>query len=160
MKRTVAKGFITATLLAMAIIVAGVSAQAQSLQYRLTADIPFEFSVSGKKLPAGEYWVSRAQEASGDAVLQIKSTDGSSIATRFSIPIISFNPKNRGELIFHKYGEQYFLSEVWPAGASTGRAFPKTNAERNLERDARNNVVGAMKAPKAEVVTVAVTTQR
>ena len=160
MKRTVVKGFITAALLAMAITVAGVSAQAQTLQYGLTADIPFEFSVSGQKLPAGQYWISRAQQASGDTVLQIRSTDGHSTATRFSIPVVTFHPKKRGQLIFHKYGEQYFLSEVWPAAGERGRAFPKTNAERQLERDARNNVVGAVKAPKAEVVTVAVTTQR
>jgi hypothetical protein len=160
MKRTFAKGFITAALLAMAIIVAGVSAQAQTLQYRLTADIPFEFSVSDQKLPAGEYWISRAQQASGDTVLQIRSTDGHSTANRFSIPVVTFNPKKRGELIFHKYGDQYFLSQVWPAAGGTGRAFPKTSAERALERDARNNVVGATKAPKAEIVAVAVTIQR
>ena len=160
MKKTFAKGLITVALLAMAISVAGMSAQAQTLQYGLTANIPFDFSVSGKKLPAGEYWISRAQEASGDAVLQIRSTDGNSIANRFSIPVSTFNPKRRGELIFHKYGEQYFLSEVWPAGGITGRAFPKSNAERELERDARNNVVGAVKAPKAEVVAVAVTPQQ
>ncbi|HKU73451.1 MAG TPA: sigma-70 family RNA polymerase sigma factor [Pyrinomonadaceae bacterium] len=160
MKKTFAKGFITAALLAMAIVVAGVSAQAQTLQYRLTADIPFEFSVSDQKLPAGKYWISRAQEASGDTVLQIQSTDGKSTTNRFSIPVFTFNPKKRGELIFHKYGDQYFLSQVWPAGGGTGRAFAKTHAERTLERDARNNVVGATKAPKAEIVAVAVTIQR
>jgi hypothetical protein len=160
MKRTFVKGFITAAVLAMAIIVAGKSAQAQTLQYRLAVDIPFDFSLSGKKLPAGKYWVSRAQETSGDSVLQVRSDDGHTTATRFSIPIVTFNPKNRGELVFHRYGDQYFLSEVWPAGGGTGRAFPKTTAERDLERDARNNVVGAVRAPKAEIVTVAVTTQR
>lgn len=160
MKKTFAKGFITAALLAMAIVVAGVSAQAQTLQYRLTADIPFEFSISDQKLPAGKYSISRAQEASGDTVLQIQSTDGKSTVNRFSIPVFTFNPKKRGELIFHKYGDQYFLSQVWPAAGETGRAFPKTSAERTLERDARNNVVGAVKAPKAEIVVVAVTTQR
>lgn len=156
MKKTFVKGFITAALLAMAITVAGVSAQAQTLQYRLTADIPFEFSVSDKKLPAGKYWVSRAYEASGDTVLQIRSIEGKSMATRLSIPVYTLHPKKRGELIFHKYGEQYFLSEVWPAAGGTGRAISKTNAERKLERDARNNIVGAKKALKAEVVAIAV----
>lgn len=154
MNRTVVKGFITAALLAMAIIVAGVSAQAQSLQYKLTVDIPFEFSVTNQKLPAGKYEVSRAHESSGDTVLQIRSTDGNSIATRFSIPVVTFEAKNRGELIFHRYGDQYFLSEVWPAGGGTGRAFLKTRTERDLEKNARDNKVAAVKAPKAEVVTL------
>lgn len=160
MKKTFAKGFITAAVLAMAIIAAGVSAQAQTLQYRLTADIPFEFSMAGQKLPAGKYWISRAHEATGDTVVQIKSIDSDSIATRFSIPVVTFNPKKRGELIFHRYGDQYFLSEVWPAGGGTGRAFIKTHAERELERNARANGIAAVNAPKAEVVTVLATVQR
>jgi hypothetical protein len=160
MKRTVAKGFITAVLLAMAIIVAGVSAQAQSLQYKLTVNIPFAFTVSNQILPAGKYQIGRAHESSGDTVLQIRSTDGQSTTNRFSIPIVTFKTKSRGELIFHRYGDQYFLAEVWPAGGGTGRAFLKTRTERNLERDAHDNTVAAVKAPKAEIVTVAALVQQ
>ena len=159
MKKAVATGFITAALLVMAIITAGVSAQAQSLQYKLTADIPFEFTVTGEKLPAGNYSVSRATEASGDTVLQVRSTDGQSTVTRFSIPVFTFNPKDKGRLVFHRYGDDYFLSEVWPAGGGTGRTFPKSHKERELERKARDNGIAAVKAPKAQVVTV-VTTQQ
>ncbi len=154
MNRTVVKGFITATVLAMAIIGAGLSAQAQSLQYKLTVDIPFDFQVANQKLPAGKYSVGRAQEMSGDTVLQIRSIDGHATTNRFSIPIVTFNAKNRGELVFHRYGDQYFLSEVWPAGGGTGRAFLKTRTERDLERSARENGVAAVKATKAEIVTL------
>lgn len=154
MNRTIAKGFITAALLVMAIVVAGVSAQAQSLQYKLTVDIPFDFTVTDHQFKAGKYSISRAHESSGDTVLQIKSTVDNSVANRFSIPIVTFKTKDRGELIFHRYGDQYFLSEVWPAGGGTGRAFLKTRTERDLERTARQNTVAAVKAPKAEVVTV------
>ena len=160
MKRTFAKGFITAAVLAMAIIAAGVSAQAQSLQYKLTADIPFEFSVTDKKLPAGKYLVSRAYETSGDTVLQIKSAEGDDVVTRFSIPVVTFNLKKQSELIFHRYGDQYFLSEVWPAGGGTGRAFVKTHAERELARNARNNKVAAVKATEVEIVTVVASVQQ
>ena len=159
MNKTFAKGFITVAFLVMAIIVGGVSAQAQTLQYRLTVDIPFEFSVLDQKLPAGKYWVSRAQESSGDTVLRIRSTDGQSTVNRFSIPIVRFKTKSRGELVFHRYGDQYFLSEVWPGNGGTGRAFLKTHTERQLQRNARDNGIGAVKAPKAEVVTIAAVTQ-
>ena len=50
MKNVVARGVAKAGLLAaMIVIAASVSANAQSLQYRLTANIPFDFSVAGKK---------------------------------------------------------------------------------------------------------------
>jgi len=157
MKKLVTKGLVTAGLLLMMTIVAGVSAQAQSLQYRLTANIPFDFTVGEKKLPAGKYSVRRAQETSGDKVLQISGTDGSVIVNRFSIPVVTFKPKNQGSLVFHRYGDDYFLSQIWPAGASTGRALPKSHAERELERNARENTIGAVKAPKVDVITVVVT---
>lgn len=159
MKKTVVKGFITAALLVAAIITAGVSTQAQTLQYKLTVNIPFDFSVSGEKLPAGKYWVSRTNESIGDTVVQIQNADGRPVANRFSVPISTFKTKNRGELVFHRYGDQYFLSEVWPAGGGTGRAFIKTRAERDLAKSTRDNGVAAVKSPKAEIVTVAALAQ-
>ena len=159
MKKTVVKGFITAALLVAAIITAGVSTQAQTLQNKLTVNIPFDFSVSGEKLPAGKYWVSRTNESIGDTVVQIQNADGRPVANRFSVPISTFKTKNRGELVFHRYGDQYFLSEVWPAGGGTGRAFIKTRAERDLAKSTRDNGVAAVKSPKAEIVTVAALAQ-
>jgi hypothetical protein len=159
MKRLVTKGFVTAGLLVAMTLIAGVAAQAQSLQYKLTANIPFDFTVADKKVPAGKYSVSRAREITGDTLLQVTSADGQVTVNRFSIPVVTFNPKSRGSFVFHRYGDQYFLSQVWPAGGSTGRAFPKTHAERELERSARENQVGAVNAPKADVGTVVITVQ-
>jgi hypothetical protein len=156
MKKLVTKGFVTAGLLLM-MIVAGVSAQAQSLQYRLTANIPFDFTVADQKFPAGKYWISRASESNGDTVLKISSTDGRLTVSRFSIPVPTFTPKNEGSVVFHRYGDDYFLSEIWPAGGTTGRALPKTHAERDVQRKALENTIGAVKTPKPDVVTVVLT---
>ena len=157
MKKTVVKGFITAALLVTAIITAGASAQAQTLEYKLTVDIPFDFSVSGQKLPAGKYWIGRAQNSIGDTVVQIQSTDMHSVANRFSVPIVTFKSKKRGEVVFHRYDDQYFLSEVWPSGGGTGRAFLKTRTERKLARSARENGIAAL---KPETVTLVALAQR
>ncbi len=158
MKNAIVKLFIKAGLL-VAVLTVGVSAHAQTLQYKLTANIPFDFTLSDEKLPAGTYSVSRANETSGDMVLQVRSTDGHSIVTRFSLPIVTFAPKKKNTLVFHRYGDKYFLSQVWSAGGGTGRAFPKTRAERDLERNAQDNVVGAVKTPKREVVAITATLQ-
>ena len=157
MKNAVAKGVAKIGLLAvMVIIAASVSAQAQSLSYRITANIPFEFSVAGKKLPAGKYWINRAQQGSGDTIVQISSTDGHSNVIRFTIPVLVYNPVKDSSLVFHRYGDEYFLSEIWPAGGLTGRELPKSRAERELERKAQNNGIAAMKAPDVRVITVRV----
>lgn len=157
MKNLVAKGVAKLGLLAVVMIIAAsVSANAQSLNYRLTANIPFDFSVSGTKLPAGKYWINRAQLGNGDAVVQIRSTDGHENVTRLTIPISTLNPMQDGTLIFHRYGEEYFLSEIWPAGGSTGRELPKSRVERELQRKAQGSGVAAMKAPEVKVVILQV----
>jgi len=157
MKNVVARGVAKAGLLAaMIVIAASVSANAQSLQYRLTANIPFDFSVAGKKLPAGKYWINRSQQGIGDMVVQISSTDGHSNVTRLTIPVSVFNPVTKSTLVFRRYGDQYFLSEVWPAGGATGREFPKSRAERELERKAQDSGVAAVNAPDVKTVTIQV----
>lgn len=153
MKNVVARRVAKVGLLAVMMIVAtSMSAQAQSLAYKLTANIPFDFSVSGKKLPAGKYWIGRAIQSSGDTIVQIRSTDGHENISRLTIPRNTLNPMEHGALVFHRYGEQYFLSEIWPAGGLTGRVLPKSRAERELQRKARE--VAAMQAPQVETVTI------
>ena len=142
MKRVAAKRFASVGLLVvMMIVAASASAKAQSLAYKLTANIPFDFSVGGKKLPAGKYWISRGQQSNGDQILQIRSVDGHANISRLTIPVVTLDPVAKGTLVFHRYGEEYFLSEVWPAGGLTGRELPKSHAERDLERKGPSNVV-------------------
>jgi len=137
MKKDVLKGLTKIGLLAVVMIVAAsASVKAQSLQYKLTANVPFDFTVSDKKLPAGKYSISRAQTSNGDLVLQIVSADGQKNISRLTIPVITHKPMNQGTLVFNRYGNDYYLSEVWPAGGSTGRELPKSRTERELARKA------------------------
>ena len=155
MKNVVAKGFAKVGLLAVITIIAvSASAKAQSLDNRLTANIPFDFSVADKKLPAGKYWVSRARQGNGDQIVQIESADGQASISRLTIPVITLNPMNKGSLVFHRYGDEYFLSEIWPAGGQTGRELPKSRTERELARKAQDNQIAAMKGPEVETVTI------
>jgi hypothetical protein len=153
MKNVVAK---FGLLAAMIVIAASVSANAQSLQYRLTANIPFDFSVGSEKLPAGKYWISRAQQSSGDTVVQIMSTDLHSNLIRFTIPVVASNPAKNSSLVFHRYGDEYFLAEIWPVGSETGRELPKTRAERELARKAQDSGAAAVNAPDVKTITITV----
>ena len=157
MKNVVARGVAKLGLLAvMMIIAASVSANAQSLNYRLTANIPFDFSAGGEKLPAGKYWISRAQQSNGDTVVQIRSTDLHSNLVRFTIPVLASAPAKNSSLVFRRYGEEYFLAEIWPMGSETGRELPKTRAERELARKAQDSGVAAVNAPAVQTITLQV----
>lgn len=39
----------------------------------------------------------------------------------------------RGKVVFHRYGNRYFLSEVWIGGESTGRVCVQSRAEKRLQ---------------------------
>ena len=135
MKNVVVKGLVKFGLFAAVLMIGmGASAEAQTLQYKVTANIPFDFTITDKKLPAGKYSIVRAQNSNGDQVLQISSADGQQLLSRLTIPVIARDVVKQGVLVFLQYGDEYFLYEIWPAGGQTGRAFPKSRAERELQR--------------------------
>ncbi len=155
MKKATVQGFVKLGLLAvMMIVAAGVSAKAQSLDYKITANIPFDFSVADKKLPAGKYWISRAQQSQGDTIVQIRSTKGNANVLRLTIPVNTLYPTPSASLVFNRYGNEYFLSQVWPKGGSIGRGLTKSHNERELERKTQDNQIAAIKGPELETVTI------
>src|SRR5205085_5482669 len=69
-------------------------------------NVPFDFQVNGKTLPAGEYAVKRLSEN----VLLIRSADGNAQAIAPVSGRVQTNAKEAEErLVFHQYGGQYFL---------------------------------------------------
>ena len=129
-----------------------VSAQGQSLAYRVKANIPFDFTVGERKLTAGEYSVGRAIQSSGDLVLSITDHDGHAKATRLTNATVALRPKERSVLVFHRYGDQYFLFQVWTAGETGGRQFPESRSERAQRELAKNS--GVARNNKCETVTI------
>jgi hypothetical protein len=138
---------------AMLFVPAVISVHAQSLQYRITANIPFEFSIGDKKLPAGNYSIGRARQSSDDTVLSVDDSRGHWKAIEASMSVQTLNATNKAQLIFHRYGDEYFLSQVWAAGALTGRRFPKSQHERSLERASSANEK-ITQHTKVETVTI------
>lgn len=138
-------------LTAMLVVTSAASTQAQSLAYGIKARIPFDFSVGDKKLPAGKYSVSRVSQTSGDTVIAITGDDGRSNAIRLSNSAQRFHATDRATLVFHHSGDQYFLFQVWPAGATTGRQFPRSRTELEIQ----NSLTGKLsKVNKVESVMI------
>jgi hypothetical protein len=147
-------GLLCAILLATFVV----SAQAQSPSNRVTAQIPFDFNIGDKKLPSGKYSIGRLRQNSDDIVQSIDAEDGHSKAIRTSIPVRNLDLTDNAKLVFHRYGDQYFLYQVWPAGTSTGRQFTASRSER----DARRNLetVGKMSGDiHLEIVKVTAVSQ-
>jgi len=110
----------------MSLTAAGTLA-AQSLTVK--ANIPFNFVVSGATLPAGEYSVGQA-DSRGPMIVRGGNHDVS--AFTLAAPAAA-QPDRPGtaRLVFHRYGDQYFLYQVWTPDGQ-GEQIQPTRLEREL----------------------------
>ena len=123
------------SLLALSLVVsilAVASASAKSAD-GLRAQIPFDFNVGDKMIPAGVYAIDAMN--ADESVLHIRATRGDESAVALTRSTrAKTNAESSPRLVFHKYGDQYFLSAVWGAG-ETGRALSESKRERNLRKE-------------------------
>ncbi|HZJ42319.1 MAG TPA: hypothetical protein VFD63_01030 [Pyrinomonadaceae bacterium] len=143
----------TGLLGAVLLFSAVTSTRAQSLEYRIKATIPFDFNVADKKMQAGEYSVIRTNQNAGDGILSISNLDGQSRSISAVVPVESWKTSSKARLVFHRYGDQYFLFQVWPPSAMTGRQFIKSRTERDLNQVSKNSH-GSGPDNKVEIVTI------
>ena len=117
-----------------------VSAQAQLFgSQQMRARIPFAFNVGKTSLPAGEYTITVLNPNSDQKVLQIRSSDGR-ISAIVNTTGMKANTPDKTKLVFNRYGEKYFFSQVQMAGEPTTLAAVKSSAERNTEHSVARNV--------------------
>jgi hypothetical protein len=110
---------IVRTLITISLLFAAATLFAQTENHRLmTAKVPFSFSVQNRSLPAGEYTIFTVLP---ERAIRIISTDGRYSAIVFTLPNYANSPSENSRLIFHRYGDDYFLTQVWTAGQDVGR---------------------------------------
>ena len=120
-------------MLSLVLMLTAVSVCAQSERSKVTK-IPFSFIVGQKTLPAGEYTVEPNRKDSHNVWL-IQRRDGSTSALFTTMPLRSNEIQEKAKLIFHKYGDQYFLSQIWTPGSHTGRELLMPRLERELAKN-------------------------
>jgi hypothetical protein len=123
----------TSTMLSLLLMLTALAVSAQSGQSGVI-DIPFNFIVGQKILPSGEYTVGAFSEAS-DKVWLIQSKDAHAGAFFLTLPVRASEMQEKASLVFHKYGDQYFLSQIWIPGSNLGRELSMPRLERELAKD-------------------------
>jgi hypothetical protein len=102
-------------------------AQAQS--GRLTATIPFGFYAGDTLLPAGDYKIEKLESG----VVRLSNRDTHESAMFHTMAMANaVREALSGELIFNRYGQQHFLTELWWPGQGNGRKTLPSKAEREL----------------------------
>jgi len=135
MKKWIFSAVLTGCLLVLMI---AVPAHAQLPGTTIRVAIPFDFAVRGKTLPAGNYEIKRINDSPQALAIQNINDkhdrmlfDTESVETR-TIP-------STGEVIFHRYGDSYFLSEIFAGGEQTGRELAPSRAERLARSEMASN---------------------
>lgn len=90
--------------------------------------VPFDFIVSGKTLPAGAY---RFLTQPG-GILVIQKLDQTTGALS-SISLNDVEHPHRG-LVFHKYGDRYFLREIDSSVGQINGDLPISKPEKQVQR--------------------------
>jgi len=85
-------------------------ARAQMPGTTVRATIPFDFIVSGKTLPAGNYEIRRINDSPEGLVIRnvVDKRDHVMFETE---AVEAKKIPRRSEIVFHRYGDTYFLSE-------------------------------------------------
>jgi hypothetical protein len=133
----------TFTMLSLVLMLTAVSVCAQSERSGVL-NIPFNFIVGGKTLPAGEYTV-EPNRRDYDKVWLVQSRDGRTSALFTTMPVRASETQEKTKFVFHKYDDQYFLSQIWTPGGNSGRELLVPRLERELAKNtaARRTVVVA-----------------
>jgi hypothetical protein len=137
-----------ALLLAVVVVGAPLSpaSHAQDLEGAVVVNVPFAFENGSQHFTAGLYTIRMESQY----ILNIRgeSSSGFSMA-EFDEDI---HPSETSKVVFRRYGDQYFLREVWVEGETRHTYFMPSKAEK-LE-------IAAAKTAPTPVVVAALETSR
>jgi hypothetical protein len=128
-------------LIGLGLLLATASAYAQTGVVK--AMVPFNFIVNRTELPAGEYKVLPVGITA--SAMAIQSPDAKIITAFLPVSCQSPDAQKVTKLVFHRYGAQYFLAQIWKKGNDRGQELPASGLESEVAR----------KQPAQNVVVVA-----
>jgi hypothetical protein len=125
------------TMKTRALVMAGVLAltamattRVAQAQETVAVNIPFDFAAGKTTLPAGEYSVKVSETT--HALILISRKDSTASAFIITNAVDAANVQSESKLVFNRYGDRYFLSQVWSEGNSRGRQLLKTAREKEI----------------------------
>ena len=127
------KNLITKTTLRITMgLVALLSVTTASAETVGRFQIPFQFLMGDKVLPAGDY---KVKIDTANMKIQLSSWEGSA-----SVNLTANTPHrvaaDTGKLVFHKYGRVLVLREMWRSGGHYGHELTTSKAEREIAKQA------------------------
>jgi hypothetical protein len=108
------------------VAVAAVHAQDKTV----TANVPFSFYMGSSAMPQGAY---KVDEFLHGGIICLQSAGAIKSATTHEIA--GKKQVEPARLVFHRYGNSYFLAEIWTGDASIGEALAASPREKELAQN-------------------------
>ncbi|MGA7158882.1 MAG: hypothetical protein WBY53_18700 [Acidobacteriaceae bacterium] len=118
---------------ALAISLASSALHAQNIPERTQVTVPFGFEVGSAHLGPGRYVLSNQ----GENIIIIQDRKHSALT--MSSHETSPDPASSSKVIFHRYGNHYFLREIWRKGEKDHVRCFESKAEQRVRREMRGD---------------------
>jgi hypothetical protein len=110
------------------VVVIAVAGSCRAQQSTLVVNVPFTFHADDQVLAVGEYSI--GSERTGAGVLHtIRDKEGHVFVVVSRIAVDQKRGHSDAKLIFHRYGDLYFLAQIW-SGDGNGRKFSESAEEK------------------------------
>lgn len=100
-----------------------------SAQSKIGADIPFAFAVGNNEYPAGAWTFERSASTAG--LYTLRDRNGKPVAMVMTTGLGGNDQFGPPRLVFHRYGTEYYLAEIWRSPGS-GARLRAGSAEKKL----------------------------
>jgi hypothetical protein len=131
-------------------VLSAVTAFAQAPIFK--ANIPFDFQVNGKTMTAGEYTIGEPTSPRGTVI--VRGGQKASTAAAIFKTVDAGKATDTTQLVFHRYGNHYFLAQMKVKNQTAAMEVPTSKAERDLVKELSGRNLANNKV-EPEIVTVA-----
>jgi hypothetical protein len=105
----------------------------------LEAKVPFAFEVGDKIVPAGSYQI-ESIPTGANSLQVIRNAKGDVQATLSTIPVTGSSANSGPELIFHRYGNRYFLSQIRTGDGRVRELLPSQQEKELVGTEPTNDI--------------------
>ena len=109
------------TLITITLLFAATTAVFAQIENRplMMVNIPFSFSADNHTLPAGQYFV---KTVTPERQIALVSADRKHATIINDLPNYATEASSNSRLVFNRYGDEYFLTQVWCKGDNVARS--------------------------------------
>jgi hypothetical protein len=136
---------INSAIVFMSLTVVGATVVRAQSSHRFDIDIPFQFVLSGRSFPAGNYRVEQIDPSKPNLVM-LKNNRSGILRLVLMQQVEKENPSPEAFLVFTRREGRYYLFQVWTLGDKNGNQVPGAGGKERYQRS--NNSLVTLKAKR------------